>query len=229
MRSGSAASSATTGDAGRIGGTLGASAGVHGDLTDASHAARAGASEGAGPGDSAQSRIATARGRGPSDAELPPESALRAPAAAPAAQRIIDDLERRRGEPADASRAMRRGAAEPAPLRPVGGPPVPPTGSPHAPAALAIGAATLTVGPDVQARRAEPAPLPGAAAIDRAAALPAAPAPRDPRPEINREIRIGDVVVELGEPLRAAPPVAERAGSLIASVQRPAFRPWRRL
>lgn len=65
-------------------------------------------------------------------------------------------------------------------------------------------------------------------AVARAHEAPVIPLPRSAPREVNREIHIGDVVVELGEPL---PPerTIERAGSLLASLPRPTLRPRRRL
>lgn len=67
----------------------------------------------------------------------------------------------------------------------------------------------------------------GVAAVARANEAPVIPLPRGAGREVNREIHIGDVVVELGEPL---PPqrAIERAGSLVASLPRPSLRPRRR-
>ncbi|HEY6180490.1 MAG TPA: hypothetical protein VIX73_38875, partial [Kofleriaceae bacterium] len=48
------------------------------------------------------------------------------------------------------------------------------------------------------------------------------------RREINREIRVGDVSVELGEPMPPRPSI-EHAGSLLASIPRPGWQPRRRL
>jgi hypothetical protein len=66
------------------------------------------------------------------------------------------------------------------------------------------------------------------AAVARTLGAPVIPLPRSAPREVNREIHIGDVVVELGEPL---PPqrTIERAGSLLASLPRPTLRPRRRL
>ena len=96
---------------------------------------------------------------------------------------------------------------------------------------------TLGPAPGVrEARRpAAEAPLPGtpvvvgtsAATAARGAQAPVVPPTRGAASAINREIRIADVAVELGEPLPTRP-TAERAGSLLASLQRPIAGPrWR--
>ncbi|MEO7732025.1 MAG: hypothetical protein ABIY55_13705 [Kofleriaceae bacterium] len=75
-----------------------------------------------------------------------------------------------------------------------------------------------------------PAIAPVATVVPRASESVDRPSPstRAATQEINRETRIGDIVVELGEPL-STPKAVEHAGSLLAVIPRPSFRPRRRL
>jgi hypothetical protein len=70
--------------------------------------------------------------------------------------------------------------------------------------------------------------VPIAAIIDSVPAPIALPPWAGPRRQVNREVRVGDIVVEIGDPL---PPrqAAEHAGSLTASIPRPSLQPRRRL
>jgi hypothetical protein len=72
-----------------------------------------------------------------------------------------------------------------------------------------------------------PTRLPVATAVEQAPVPLVTAAPEASR-QVNREIHIGEISVELGEPLPPLPAV-EPAGSLIAAIARPSSRPWRRL
>lgn len=72
---------------------------------------------------------------------------------------------------------------------------------------------------------------PVAAVVARAQQPVVATVAREARSEAhsgsNREIRIGEIFVELGQPLPLAPPV-EHTGSLLAAIPRPGLCPRRR-
>jgi hypothetical protein len=59
------------------------------------------------------------------------------------------------------------------------------------------------------------------------ASPPAIPHSGPPRRTVNREVRVGDIVVELGEPLPR--PAAEHAGTLTAAIPRRNLETRRRL
>lgn len=109
--------------------------------------------------------------------------------------------------------------------------PAPTGGQPRGPAP-AVATTTLGATPEPGHQSARPSvpleSIPIATVIERAQEPLVLSAVPDASREISREIRVGDIFVELGEPM---PPrqAVEHAGSLLASIPRPSFQPRRRL
>jgi hypothetical protein len=159
-------------------------------------------------------RIAIAR-RGSDDLGLPSLPAPRRGIDAPAdVDRRAPELPLAAGHPAlDPRSATEPSAAEPSapaqPSRPLSDARMPAPRQPdNVPPPAVAGAASTRVA-DVRGNR-------------------GSPLRSEPRREINREVRVGDIVVEIGDPLPPRPAV-EHAGSLTASIPRPSFQPRRRL